>query len=228
HRDHDEPVGERSPEQGRENRSEQNDQPAHRRRAALALMAGGTLDPDDLTDLAGLQATDDRGPEQERQEEGRDRRPGGPERDVIEEIEDDEMLAEGGEQVIEHRASSGSVRAGDKLRKYRLRRAKYTQPIPLNGSTSSRAYRRTRSAALGHSLGTREVRRRIASVVGWRQQQLRGRRDRARVCDPSESPTGGPRRLVPLRGRLLVSEEQPISYLLTFERLASHLKPAQH
>jgi hypothetical protein len=109
HRDQHEPVGQRSPEKGRDDGGEEDDEPAHRGRAALDLVARGSLGADHLPHLAGAQPRDDRRPGHERKQQCRDRGAGGSKGDVVEEVEEDEVLAERCEQVIEHQAS---VRTG--------------------------------------------------------------------------------------------------------------------
>ena len=90
------------PQQRRHDGGEDNDQSTHRRRASLAVMARGSFRAHDLADTEVAQLgndawTDDEGNEQRRH--GRARRP---ERDVVEEIEDDVLAGEWREQVIEH------------------------------------------------------------------------------------------------------------------------------
>ena len=96
--------------------------PAHRRRAALPLVRGRTFGPDHLADLAGPEPADDRRADDERQQDRRDRGARGAKADVVEEIEKDVMLAQRGEQVIEHGASVGRVVLSGEVGKYTFER----------------------------------------------------------------------------------------------------------
>ena len=89
--------------QQRGNHGRQNDdQAAHRRGAALAVMARGTLRAHDLSDPVLAQLRDDLGPDDEREQERGDGRTRGAEGDVVEEIENDVLPCERREQMIEH------------------------------------------------------------------------------------------------------------------------------
>jgi hypothetical protein len=74
----------------------------HRGRAPLLLVAGRTLCPDHLPDAVQPQPLDDPRAHHEGEDQGGDRRAGGPEGDVIEEIEQDVLLAERRQPMIEH------------------------------------------------------------------------------------------------------------------------------
>jgi hypothetical protein len=63
------------------------------------------LRADHLPDLALPEPADDGRADEEGEQQGRDHRAGGPEAQIVEEIEDEEMLPERGKQVIEHRPS---------------------------------------------------------------------------------------------------------------------------
>src|SRR6185312_4246089 len=107
HGDYDKPIGQGGPQQGRHYSGEQDDQPAHGRRAPLSLMAGGPFRPDDLSYLPLPQTSDDRRSHHKSEQQSRNRRARGAKADVVEEIEDDVRLAERREPVIEHQSSAG-------------------------------------------------------------------------------------------------------------------------
>src|SRR5690606_128384 len=94
----------------RHHRRDQDDEPAHRRRAPLALVAGRPFGTYHLTHLVRPEPPDDRGPHHEREQQRGDRGPRRPKADVVEEIEYDPRLAERGKQVVEHQSSVGGVR----------------------------------------------------------------------------------------------------------------------
>ena len=85
-------------------------------------MGGRAVGPDHLSNLAGLQATDDRRAGEKRQHERRHRSSSGTEADVVEEIKDDVRAAERSEPMIEHEASAALVCTIEQVRKYTFER----------------------------------------------------------------------------------------------------------
>src|SRR5207237_7276613 len=81
---------------------EDDDQSAHRGRAPLGVMARGPFRSDDLADAVVAQLPDDAGTDDEGDEQRRHGRAGRPERDVIEQIENDVLTSERREQMIQH------------------------------------------------------------------------------------------------------------------------------
>src|SRR6476661_9437766 len=81
-------------------------------------MARRPLGADDLAHLSRPKARDHRRPHEKREQQRRDRGPGGAKADVVEKVENDVRLAERREPVIEHRASASEGRAVRERRKY--------------------------------------------------------------------------------------------------------------
>ena len=101
-RDDDVPAVEPRPQQRGHDGRQNDDQAAHRRRAALAVMTRRTLGPHDLTDLVLLQLPNDPRSNDEGEQQRGDGRARRAERDVVEEIEQDVLACERREQMIEH------------------------------------------------------------------------------------------------------------------------------
>jgi hypothetical protein len=95
------------PEQRRDHRGGQDDEPAHRRRAGFRAVPLGALLADHLAGLDLAHLADDPGPDQKREEQRRDRRVGGPERQVAEHVEEGVDFDEPDEQVVEHQPVPG-------------------------------------------------------------------------------------------------------------------------
>jgi hypothetical protein len=104
--DPDEAVGQVHPEESREDDGEQDEHSSHRRHAGLGLVRRRPAFADRLADLPADQEPDHGGSEHEREEERRDRRHRGAERDVPEDIERRDVFGEGVEELVQHQFSS--------------------------------------------------------------------------------------------------------------------------
>ncbi len=100
-------------EKSRQEKGKEDQHPAHRRRAGLRLMALGTVGADLLADLQRLQATNQRGPEEECETEGEDRREQRSERDVPHHVQRRVRRMERVEEVVEHGGSGLAPEARD-------------------------------------------------------------------------------------------------------------------
>jgi hypothetical protein len=98
----DETIGERRPQERGHDRGQDDDEAAHRRCPALALVTRGPLGTDDLAHLARPKTRDHGRTDKKRKQERRDRGARGAKADVVEKIEDDVLLAERREPMIEH------------------------------------------------------------------------------------------------------------------------------
>ena len=90
------------PEQDRDDRAEEDDQTAHRRRGTLRLMRIRRAFANDLMVRFAAQLSQDRRTDDERQQQGRHGRSSRAERDVVENVQDGELSDERDEQEIEH------------------------------------------------------------------------------------------------------------------------------
>src|SRR5690606_7504287 len=146
------------PQQGRHYRRDQDDEPAHRRRAPLALMTGRALGADHLPHLVGLQPPDDGRTHHEREQQRGDRGPRRPKADVVEKIEYDPRLAERGKQVVEHQSSVGGVRPAVRYGSIR------SSATPRDALSTTSSFPSSRLARIGPSAtGSGAVRSRSPS-----------------------------------------------------------------
>src|SRR5262245_2276223 len=105
HRDPDERVAEVGPEQGRRHDRGDDEDPAHRRRAALGLVRLRALLADLLADLEAAEAVDEPPAEEERDQHRGDDGHRRPEGDVAEDVEGDGPGVQLVEEVVEHQAA---------------------------------------------------------------------------------------------------------------------------
>ncbi len=117
----DEAIGQGRQQQCGDDGRKNDDDPAHRRGAALRLVARRPLCSNDLPHLQCLQFPDDDGAEHEGDAERHDHRRRGAEGDVGDEVEEQAGLPEWREQVVEHRPSVGGSGAWQDSRKDTLK-----------------------------------------------------------------------------------------------------------
>ena len=110
-------VGQVAPEERRDDGAEDDQDAAHRRRPFLGEMGLRAVGPDLLPDLAALEETDEPGAEEEAQDEGGDPGGGRAHGDVAEDVEEEDLVAEGNEEPVQHGLllSSGLERVDDGL-----------------------------------------------------------------------------------------------------------------
>ena len=207
HPDHDpdEAVVEVRPEQHRDEQREQDQQPAHRRRAGLALVVGADL-ADRLPHAQARQLPDQRRAHQEGDEERRERRRPGAEGDVAEDVEGADIGGQRVEQVVEH--------SGSRLR-FEVASATRSILIARDPLTSTQSPRSTssRTGAPASSL----VRGRRGSAPGSCPPR-RPRRPRARPARPPRPGTSMPR----VAARRPASRCAPLRVVAELAHVAQH------
>ena len=98
----DQPVVEPGPQQHRYNAARQDNQTAHGRGARLAEVCRGTFRPNHLAPSPFLDSPQNAGAHHERDDQRGGGRGGGPERQVLEHVQDRPPVSEREKQVIEH------------------------------------------------------------------------------------------------------------------------------
>src|SRR5262249_33387467 len=134
-------------EQGRDGEREEDQYPAHGRRAALALVRGGTVLADRLPDLQGRQPADHGRPEEQRQAERHEPGHQRAERDVLEDVERRPVGAKIVQEHGEHHASPPPTRSRSTDSSAAPREAFRSTRSPARHSTFSRSAASPWSAA---------------------------------------------------------------------------------
>ena len=137
HRNPDVDVPQIGPEQRRHQRGGQNQQTSHRRRAGFRRVRRRAFVPDDLADLKLAQLANEPRAEQQADEQRREARRGGPEGDVLNDVQHRDLRVERKKKVVEHQTNSA------------LRRSTTTSVrMPREPFTSTRSPGLTSAAAI--------------------------------------------------------------------------------